>query len=595
MLTVLPGGPPATIVLDYGREVGGVPFMTVSAVATGTSATMYQAFSEALGFLITQPLAYTSDHGGVITQNVAAAGALLGDLRGGFRFHAIRLATPGSVTLSSAGVVFKAYQATPDKYQGTFLSSDDKLNRIWSGGACTTQMNMVPAGVSPDFNVPVIFDGAKRDRAVWSGDLEIQGPVVLLSLGTNGAPYVKGSVQQLIAQQNADGSLPSAVGFLNIGRFNYANTFSAYTALAAIDYYRYTRDTPFVTQILPNLERATAYHATLLGANGLVVSNDPDYWQTRQDGEVAEYSMVYYELLKEMAWLESRVGTAAKAADYTTKAAALAAAINSRLWNESVGAYQHSNLRPDVFPLDANANAVRLGVTPAGKVQGILDFLKGGWTPHGALISQPAPSLADPVGHAIHPFNHKMEIDARFHAGDSAGALDLMHRLWDQMIDPNGPYYTGTFWELLLQDGRISRGFTSLAHGFAAGPTQQLTEYILGIRPVEPGYQTWLVQPYPSGLAWARGHVPTAYGTLSVEWTMDSTNERLTIEVAAPAGTSGTVGVPASATTLVFVDGTIAWDLEGSQAYGAYRLGDYIFLTGLTGTHEITTSPAGDM
>jgi hypothetical protein len=238
---------------------------------------------------------------------------------------------------------------------------------------------------------------------------------------------------------------------------------------------------------------------------------------------------------------------------------------------------------------------VRLGVAPGEKMQRILDFLKGGWTPYGALISQPVPSLADPMGHTIHPFNHTMELVARFQMGDSAGALDLMHRLWDQMIDPNGPYYTGTFWEFLLQDGRISPGFTSLAHGFAAAPTRHLSEYVLGIRPIEPGYRIWQIQPYPTGLAWARGHVPTAYGSLGVDWTMDTANERFTIEVKAPAGTTGSVGVPVSATSLVFVDGAIAWDQEGSQAYGAYRLGDYVFLTGLDGTHTITTRRADDV
>ncbi len=77
--------------------------------------------------------------------------------------------------LSDAGV--KAYRAPPDKYQGWFLSSDDQLNRMWYAGAYTAQMDMVPVGVASCFTVPVIFDGAKRDRAIWSGDLMVTNPV----------------------------------------------------------------------------------------------------------------------------------------------------------------------------------------------------------------------------------------------------------------------------------------------------------------------------------------------------------------------------------------------------------------------------------
>src|SRR5688500_13854681 len=43
VLTVVPGGPPATLVLDYGKLVGGVPFLTVSTVLPEGAATVYQA------------------------------------------------------------------------------------------------------------------------------------------------------------------------------------------------------------------------------------------------------------------------------------------------------------------------------------------------------------------------------------------------------------------------------------------------------------------------------------------------------------------------------------------------------------------------
>lgn len=46
------------------------------------------------------------------------------------------------------------------------------------------------------------------------------------------------------------------------------------------------------------------------------------------------------------------------------------------LFNTAAGLYQHTDSRPNVFPLDTNMNAIRLGVVPADKVQGILAYFK---------------------------------------------------------------------------------------------------------------------------------------------------------------------------------------------------------------------------
>ena len=117
-----------------------------------------------------------------------------------------------------------------------------------------------------------------------------------------------------------------------------------------------------------------------------------------------------------MIWLEGKVGTPSRVTEYTDKAAALKTAINARLWNADTGLYQHTDTRPSVFPLDANMNAIRLGVAPADTVAGILTYFKNGWQAHGSQISQPSPSMADPGGHTIEPLNNTWEMMARLHS-----------------------------------------------------------------------------------------------------------------------------------------------------------------------------------
>jgi hypothetical protein len=583
VLSVPAGGSPAVAVLDFGKEVGGTPYIVVSAASTAT-ATVRVSTSEALPFLTDSSGGYVNDSGAQISFSVTGPRTYTGGLRGGFRFAAIELRTAGTVTLTRAGVNFKAYRATPDRYQGYFVSSDDQLNRIWYAGAYTAQLDMVPTGVASCFSVPVIFDGAKRDRAIWSGDLMVTDPVALLSIGTNSGPYVRGAINSIMNLQAASGRLTSAVGFRGCGAFDYAVTYSAYSAIIAIQYYRYTGDTAYITGLRSKLEAAAAFQATRLDANGLVVTNDPDYWQTRQSDEVTEYSLAYYELLQQMIWLEGKVGTPARVTEYSAKATALRNAINARLWNASAGRYMHTATRPNVFPLDANVNAIRLGVAPADQVHAILTYFKDRWQPHGSQISQPAPSMADPSGHTIEPLNNTWELMARFAGGDTADALNLMRRLWGVQVDPNSGFYTGTFWEFVGGNGLPTRGFDSLAHAWGAGPTQLLTESVLGVTPVEAGYTTWQVRPQPSTLTWAQGQAPTARGPLTVKWAQDSTRQ-FHLQVVAPIGTGGEVWVPlASATTGTTTPLTPGSTfLRRASGYDVYRVG--------AGTFEFSSVP----
>jgi hypothetical protein len=582
VLTVPQGGAPAAVVLDFGKEVGGTPYIVVSS-ATSSSATVRISTSEALQFLTTSSGAFTNDNGSQINFTVGPAQRYTGGLRGGFRFAAVELRTAGTVRLSASGVNFKAFRAGADRYQGWFISSDDQLNWMWYSGAYTAQMDMVPAGVASCFSRPVIFDGAKRDRAIWSGDLMVTDPVALLSIGSNSVPSIKGAIDSILNLQASSGRLTSAVGFRGCGAFDFATTYSAYSAIIAVQYYHYTGDTTYARSLLPKLEAATAFHATRLDGNGLVVTNDPDYWQTTQSGEVTEYSLAYYELLQNMIWLEGKIGAAARVSEYTGKATALRNAINARLFSASAGVYVHTNTRTNVFPLDANMNAVRLGVAPANRVAGILSFFRTRSQPHGSPISQPAPSMADPSGHTIEPLNNTWEVMARFASEDTAGAFDLLRRLWGVQVDPNSGFYTGTFWEFVNSQGLPSRAFDSLAHAWGAGPTQVLTESVLGVTPVDARYTVWQVKPHPDSLAWAEGQVPVGTGSLAVRWARDSASQ-FHLQVVSPAGTSGEVWVPllsGGGTSTALSSGATL--LRRSGAYDVYSVA--------AGTFEFSSAP----
>jgi hypothetical protein len=665
-LTTVAGGTPASVVLDFGKEIGGTPYIDVTAIegaptltlvtgearqflrtpaattvavaaATGTTeVTLASAANLEVGNSITfgtgadaqtrtivgfdttartasfspalaqdlvvgtavssSPGAPSSDEsrglagvGGPDTLQPTAAGRLSGGFHGGFRFMLLTLSSPGSVSISSAGVDFQAFRATPDDYKGWFLSSDDQLNKMWYSGAYTLQMNLKAPGLNslPDAR---IYDGAKRDRSIWTGDLLVQGPTVLSTLGDAGAEYLKSSLNVLLSKQRADGALPGSPDFSKRtspsgSPLFYSNNYSGYGARAIIDYYRYTGDDAYITSVLPALRKELTYNDSFLDANSLVVSNDRDYWQASQTGEVTKYSIDYYILLREMAWLERKVGSAAAADGYDAKADAIKAAVNARLWNPELGAYGQSNVNPSVLVEDANALALQYGFVPAERRDSVLAALKTLWTPYGAIMG---PGLKDPTGHTIEPFGNGMETAGRFAVGDTTGAFELMRRTWGPMVDEDNPLYTGAFWEFKNNDGGVNRPTASLAHGWAASPTVQLTEQVLGVTPVDPGYATWSIKPRSGRLKWGKGVVPTKYGDIETSWSSNAKAERFELDVTTPTGTSGTIAVPVTGKSVVTVNGRKAWDHGTGRAYQAKAEDGYVRLTVQGGTYEIT-------
>lgn len=152
----------------------------------------------------------------------------------------------------------------------------------------------------------------------------------------------------------------------------------------------------------------------------------------------------------------------------------------------------------------------------------------------------------------VGPYTSGYELFARFAAGDTPGALALIRNEWG-LMRRNSPYYSGATWEYVGLDGTPGLGEgTSLAHGWSSGATSALSKYVLGVRPVEPGYKTWLIEPQPGDLRWAEGSVPTPYGPIKVKW--EEHGNDFVVEVQAPAGTLGTVGVPASGEGLSLTD-----------------------------------------
>jgi len=71
----------------------------------------------------------------------------------------------------------------------------------------------------------------------------------------------------------------------------------------------------------------------------------------------------------------------------------------------------------------------------------------------------------------------------------------------------------------------------SHCHAWSSAPAFFLPGYILGVRPLEPGFRKIIIQPNLCDLKWARGSVPTPYGTIEVEYRREDDVFRANIRI----------------------------------------------------------------
>jgi hypothetical protein len=563
------------VVLDFGREVGGFPVFGVSHHSGG--ATLRTAFSETL-----RGLSPEGDYAGkdrptrVQDLTLAGAGALRSrHIEGGLRYMRVTLAKPGSAALGDAGIVFTP-PLLAHTLRGRFESSDELLNRIWYAGVYTVSLNQVVPGLrqAPGqlAERPVLVDGAKRDRRIWSGDLITAGPTVYYALDPR---YVRWSLKLLMATKIprpgpfAGMCLPNTRG--RTGCAFYSSAYSLAVVVALAEYFRYTGDIDFVYQQWPGVVRQMEWAAAKVH-NGLftVTENNGATWNLELfPGKLTSVNAMYYEALQAAAELSDALGQQS-APTYRARAAQLRTAVHGQLWNPQRGLYDMSTTQRGFTTQDANVLAVVSGLATAEQRRSILAKLPRALaSPYGALnVQPPFPPGFRPV---VSPYMGGLQVKADFESGRTGTALALLRTEWGYMLD-HGP--GGTTWERIPTHGRLTRK-SSAAHAWSTGATWALSRYVLGPAPTRPGWDRWQVKPHPGKVAWARGAAPTPHGPLRVRWTQLGPRFRLVVR--APAGTSGTVWIP--------LQGAPRYVRRDGPLVTTSRHGGYAVLDGQRGRH----------
>ena len=470
-------GESAGVLLDFGREINGAArIITVSSYSNKpalTHITYGESAAEALSEIGYKNA--TNDHSVRDTDIFLPTFSDMTFNETGFRFLFIRLKGKDAKLSLKAVTAVSVYRDIPSL--GSFCCDNETLNKIYDTAAYTCKLCLQN----------YIWDGIKRDRLVWVGDMHPEMLTVRTVFGN--IPLM---AQTLDFIRNAT-PLP--------GWMNNMPTYSMWWMIIVRDWYFYTGDNVF-------LENNREYIISLSKQICSVVSDDGSDsigfyfldWPTRdtEDGKYGSRALLVLAL--NAAAELSRYCNATNTADLCDKKAEI---LKNCEWS-SCGAKQ-------TVAMIALAGC-------CDEIKAAEEILEGSATGFSTFMSYYLLKAASKA--------------------DITKTLSALEEYYGAMLKLGAT----TFWEdfniewakdaspidEIPEDGKgdvhgdngafCYKGFRhSLCHGWSSAPTAFLAEEVLGIHIISAGCKKVEIKPNLGNLNWAKGTYPTPYGIISVE------------------------------------------------------------------------------
>jgi hypothetical protein len=470
------------VLLDFGTELQGyielfTPMMPEQAKLRRVRVRFGESASEAMSEIGGEHNA-TNDH--AIRDQVVNVPWLGKTTIGpsGFRFVRIDNADPSlPVDLSEIRAVL---QMRDIPYVGAFRCNDERLNRIWQVGAYTVHLNM------QDY----LWDGIKRDRLVWVGDMHPEVNTINAVFGFN---EVVPKSLDLIRD-----ATPVSEWMQGI------SSYSMWWVCAQEELWMHHGNRVYLEAQRTYLKDLLTKLAALIGPDGKEHIDGMRFLDWPSSSNPQGVTAGLQGLL--VMTLDSGARLMSTLRDQTTAKLCHTAADHGR------------KIVPDVNASKAGAALLTLA---------------------GMIDAQKAANQVLKVGGPkdISTFYGFYVLQALAKSGDIDTALDFIRTYWGAMLDLGAT----TFWEdfnlewadnaaridELVPPGKKDihgdcgaycyKGFRhSLCHGWASGPTAWLSQNILGVKPLEPGFTHALIRPQLGHLKWAEGSYPTPLGPIQV-------------------------------------------------------------------------------
>lgn len=405
----------------------------------------------------------------------------------------------------------------PVSYQGSFDCSDALLTKIWYTGAYTAHLCMQED----------IWDAPKRDRARWMGDLHISGEVI------NNVFLDRFLMEQTMTRlrQEAQGGRPESE--MPAGNVNGIPGYSCAWIAGLADFYRHTGDAEYLKKQHQALMTMLDFMHSELGTDGLFANTHRQWpfvdWAPQFNGDTpqarAATHLFYVKAAREAAFLFHELADTMNAEKADAWAAELTEVAQSKLAGPD-GTFGDRR--------QENAMAIYSGVAKPAQIA--------------TIYSQVLQPDSRAWGYVASPYYNNYVLDAITTSGHMLDAMKFVRSYWGGMLAEGAT----SWWEGYdlswpkerfhshLQADNGTGTFVSLSHGWSAGPTNWLTERVLGVRSTGGGFRTCEINPDLGDLAWASGSVPTPHGALKIR--VDAAGARYKVKATIPSGVEARLG-----------------------------------------------------
>lgn len=542
-----------SVLLDFGAKVTGFLLFDLDSSLNAELLVDYGPTLESMFFQHTVSLGYANDR---------RAFADTGFLACRYIRLSIREAAVGTTACKAVLVNLRLkFSAYPADRNIRFISDSDVLNKVWEVGAYTTllciqkfeysfcyrQMLDKPrqdfiANWKNPYSPYVIWDGPRRDREVWIGDVRTEALTCLYSLGVGDA--VQSSLKLFADLQYIDGKIPgSGTTWQPFTEYCY------WWIITFAEYLMFSGEEKFYRDMRASYRELMNWITAQMDERNFIPVENTWMWTFKLQGIVGEAQCVLYYALLQAAWVDSTFGSPELSSHYLELAATLRKHIHEIFWDEQLGVFKDrfidSRYDQTVF-LDFNSYAASLGVADEHQSRRVLEYIqKHMWTDHGTVtINKKLTGQPEKWGHnrTIWPFVVGFELEGLFKLRWTEKAHELIRRCWGSFFD----HQATAFWEFKYEDGtyplkpmiKDSPGDTicSYSHGWSGWVSYLMQRYVAGITPLEAGFRTVLLEPQLHTLKSCRASVHTPYGEFCVNY-LDK-NGRILLHIDAPAEVS---------------------------------------------------------
>lgn len=399
----------------------------------------------------------------------------------GFRFVRLDFAEGYAVDIKAAVAVF-VHRDLPRK--GGFRSDDARLNEIYDVAARTNDLCMQS----------MLWDGIKRDKLVWMGDIYPEMTTIACLYGHDGC------IDEALEFSVAQFPLPDYI--------NDKPAYSLWFVIVLYDWYMQNGDRRL-------LEKHIDYVAALFDNLDERVDENGDMHLDEYFFDWPSHSCAEFEEASD----NSKNGVKAiflMALDRAEKAFAILGRATDKL------ARLRERLKAGVLPAPTNKQALAFKAIAEN-----------------SFGEELAEKLTEGNSRGFSTFMTYFLLGAIAESGRGDKAVELAKEYYGAMLDKGAT----TFWEdfnieWVNGTSRIDefpqageedihgdrgaycyKGFRhSFCHGWSSGVVGFLTKYVLGVRVLEAGCKKIQIKPYlPDGINFVAGTYPTPHGEVKIE------------------------------------------------------------------------------